>query len=240
MLAVKRGMVMKVAVFHGSPRKGNTYQATKFFCDVLSACGDVQFTEFFLPAAVPKFCTGCQLCFSHANDKCPHAEYVAPVLEAILAADALIFATPHHGVSAMSSGMKNMLDHLDFLTFVVAPRKELFSKKAFVITTGTGSVAAIKPIEKGLRNWGVNRVYTMGLRMFIDKWDRLAPTKQARFEKKLQRAARKFYRARKGVPYISTILMFYMSKMIMKKYVGQGAYPYEHWRENGYFTKRPF
>jgi len=28
--------------------------------------------------------------------------------------------------------------------------------------------------------------------------------------------------------------------IIMKKYIGEGNYPYENWKEKGYFNKRPF
>ncbi|MDR1663760.1 MAG: NAD(P)H-dependent oxidoreductase [Clostridiales bacterium] len=33
---------LRVAVFHGSPRKGNTYRVTKIFMEELSNCGEVQ------------------------------------------------------------------------------------------------------------------------------------------------------------------------------------------------------
>ena len=231
---------MKVVVFHGSPRKGNTYKATQIFCNALSTYEEVYFEDYFLQSAIPQLCTGCQLCFSNPNEKCPHAEYIVPLLDTILAADALIFTTPHHGASSMSSGMKNLLDHLDFLTFVVAPRKELFSKKALIITTGSGSTAAMKPIKKCLKNWGLNRVYAIGFRMFTDKWEKLSAKKQTHFENRLQRMAHKFYHSRKKPPYISTLFMFNISKMILKKYIGKGTYPYEYWRENGYFENSPF
>ena len=231
---------MKFAVFHGSPRKGNTYKATKIFLDELSSCGNAQITEFFLPKSMPEFCTGCQLCLSGPYEKCPHSQYVIPILEEILNADALIFTTPHFGACDMSACMKNLLDHLDFLTLTVSPRAELFKKKAFIITTATGSVAAIKPIKKYLENWGVNRVYCLGIRMFIDKWDKMPEVKQVKIEKRLRVAASKFYNAPKRLPKISTIFMYHISKFILKKYVGEGAYPYEYWKENGYFDKRPF
>jgi len=231
---------MKIAVFHGSPRKGNTYKATKIFMDELSKCGDVQYSEFFLPKAIPEFCIGCQLCLGNPHERCPHSQYIAPILKAILDADALIFTTPHYGACSMSSCMKNLLDHLDFLTLTVAPRTELFHKKAFIISTATGSTAAIKPIKKYLKNWGVNRVYSLGFRMFIDKWEMMPEKKQVRFKKKLIRSADKFYNASKKPPYIATVFMYHMSKFIIKKYIGKGAYPYEFWREKGYFIKRPF
>jgi len=230
---------MKVTVFHGSPRKGNTYRAARIFMDGLTACGDVEFTEFFLPKDLPAFCTGCQLCLGNPNDKCPHSQYTAPLLEAILQADALIFTAPNYACT-MSAAMKNLLDHLDFLTMTVAPRKEIFLKKAFILTTGAGSAAAVKPIKKFLKNWGINRIYSLGLRMFTDKWDNMREKRRAKFEKSLRRAACRFYKAKKRRPYVSTVFMYRMNRFILKKYIGEGNYPYEYWKEHGYFKKRPF
>jgi multimeric flavodoxin WrbA len=231
---------MTIAVFHGSPRKGNTYKATKLFMSELSKFGDVQYTEFFLPEAMPEFCTGCQLCLGGPQENCPHSQYVTPILNTIISADALIFTTPHYGACSMSSCMKNLLDHLDFLTLNIAPRKEVFHKKAFIITTGAGSSAAIKPIKKYLKNWGVNRVYTVGFKMFIDQWSKMPEVKQIKFKGMICKAARRFYYSQKRMPYSSTLFMFYLSKFILKKYVGEDGYPYKYWKDNGYFEKRPF
>ena len=230
---------MKIAVFHGSPRKGNTYKATQIFFDQIKKRGDAHITEFFLPQALPEFCTGCQLCFGNSHEVCPHAGYVAPILEAVLQADALVFATPHHGVSSMSAGMKNLLDHLGFLALTVTPRSEMFDKKAFVITTGTGSASASRPIVKGLKYKGVNRVYALSIRMFTHKWDLMPPVKQARCEKTLRRAADRFAAVQKGRAYLSTIGMYYITKFVLKRYIGAEGYPYRYWEEQGFFAKRP-
>ena len=231
---------MNIAVFHGSPRKGNTYKATSFFMHELSQKPDIKFTEFFFPDSLPEFCTGCQLCLGNPHEKCPHSQYVTPIYDAIIGADALIFTTPHYGACSTSSCMKNLLDHLDFLTLTVSPRAELFSKKAFIITTGSGSVAAIKPIAKYLKNWGINRVKSFGIRMLTNEWQNMPGKKQDAYEKKLRKKANAFYRLKKGAPHISTVFAYYMSVFILKKYMGAGAYPYEYWKERGYFTKRPF
>ena len=58
----------------------------------------------------------------------------------------------------MTGSMKNLLDHLDFFTLTVSPRKEMFRKKAFILTTATGSTAAVGQIKKYLKSWGINRV----------------------------------------------------------------------------------
>lgn len=231
---------MKVALFHGSPRRGNTFKATSIFLDALREDGDVECAEFFLPSALPVFCTGCQRCLAGPRESCPHDEYVAPIYEAIIAADALIFTTPHFGGCDMSAGMKNLLDHLDFFTLNVAPRAEMFKKRAFIITTATGSTAAIKPIKKFLKNWGLNRVYSIGLRMFTDKWNELTNSRRDSFERRLRAGARKFYSTPIMRPYLSTVFMYHMSIFILKKYVGEGTYPYRYWEKNGFFLKRPF
>ena len=231
---------MNTAVFHGSPRKGNTYKAVKIFMDELTKQGDVSFTEFFFPASLPEFCTGCQICLGNPHEKCPHSSYTSPILEAVINSDALIFATPHYGASGMTSCMKNLLDHLDFLTLNVFAQKEMFAKKAFIITTGAGSAAAVKPIKKCLINWGVNRVHSLSIRMFTDKWNKMPESKQAGHEKKLRAAASGFYNAKKKRPYISAVFMYHMSKFILKRYAGEDTAPYRHWQDKGYFKKRPF
>lgn len=231
---------MNLVIFHGSPRKGNTYRATGIFLDELKKQGDIRLTEFYLPKALPVFCTGCQMCLSGSHEKCPHAQHVEPILTAILKADALVFTTPHYGACSMSAGMKSLLDHLDFLTMNVAPREELFRMKAFILTTATGSAAAIKPIRSYLVNWGVNRVDTLGIRMYIDKWDKMPEKKRAEIERKLRKKARRFYALSVGHAPVTSIFMYYIFKMILRRYVGEDAYPYQYWKEKGYFKKRPF
>ena len=193
-----------------------------------------------MPDALPAFCTGCTLCLSGLYEKCPNAQHTIPILDEIIKSDALIFATPHYGACSMPGSMKNFLDHFDYLVLNVSPRAEMFDKKAFVITTGAGSAAAIKPIKTVLKHWGVNRVMSLGLRMFTNLWKKMPQSKQEKCEKSLRHSARKFYKTRKGRPYLFTIFFYHISKFIIKRYVGEGNFAYENWKEKGYFNKRPF
>jgi multimeric flavodoxin WrbA len=186
------------------------------------------------------FCKGCTLCFSGKRDKCPSEQYVTPILDAIIEADALVFATPHYGACSMSGAMKTLLDHLDFLVLNVTPRTEIFKKKAFIITTAAGSTAAAKPIKSFLKHWGINRVYSLSFRILTDKWEKMTEAKQAKFEKYLRQSAGRFFRVKVKRPYLSTVFYYHISKFIIKKYVGEGNYPFEYWKEHGFFKKRPF
>ena len=230
---------MDVTVFHGSPRKGNTYAATTVFTEELKKLGDVNITEFYLPKAMPEFCTGCQKCLGNHYSSCPHSQYVEPVLASIIKSEALIFATPHFACN-MSGAMKNLLDHLDFLTMNIAPRKEIFQKRAFIITTGSGSAAAKKLIKRFLLNWGINRVYSIGIRMFTNKWDKMPIKKQKRINHQIRKAAKRFFKAKVKYPRLSSVFMYHAFKFIIRRYIGEGSYPYEYWTEQGYFAKRPF
>ena len=180
------------------------------------------------------------MCLGNPREKCPHSAYIDPIYQAIMEADALVLTTPHYGASSMTGGMKNLLDHLDFFTLTVSPRKEMFGKKAFILTTGTGSTAAIAPIKKCIKNWGINRVSSVGIRMFTDKWNDMSVGKQKKQEKRLQKAAQSFYFMKKKRPYTSSVFMYYLNRFIIKKFVGEGNYPFEYWKENGYFDKCPF
>jgi multimeric flavodoxin WrbA len=231
---------MRVTVFHGSPRKGNTYHSTKIFLDELARNGDVEYIEFFMPKDLPVFCTGCTLCLGGLREKCPNAEYVNPIFDAVINADALVFSTPHYGACSMPASMKTLLDHLDFLVLNASPRDEIFSKKAFVLSTSAGTTATIKPIKKLLLHWGVNRVHSLGIRLFTDKWDMMSKKKQAKHERNLRRSANRFYQAKRGRPCVSTVFFYHMSRFILKRYVGEGNAPYELWKERGYFDRRPF
>jgi len=208
--------------------------------DELAKCGDISLMEFFLPQDLPAFCTGCTLCLGGLNEKCPNTQYVTPIIDAIINADALVFTTPHYGACSMSGAMKNLIDHIDFLVLGTAPREEMFDKKAFIITTSSGTTAAIKPIKNFLRHCGINRVRSLGLRLLTNKWDKMPQRKQARYEKSLRKAARKFYDTKKGRPYLYSIIWYHIFKFVLKNYVGKDDYAYKLWEEKGYFKKRPF
>lgn len=228
---------MKIAVVHGSPRKGNTYLAARKFLAALAKRGEVEASEFFLPKDMPKFCRGCATCVMQGEEKCPHAQYSQPILSAMLAADALLFTTPVY-VMSTSGIQKNLLDHFPFLFINHRPRPEFFGKKAFVLSTtvGAGLQSAMKPIATCLKFWGVNRVYRKGFRIFALNWDEMPKEKQEKYDRQIDRCAEKFRRAvlkGPGAPYPFTRFFYAMSRWMIKK--GMAApLDREYWRAQGW------
>ncbi|MDR0840057.1 MAG: NAD(P)H-dependent oxidoreductase [Christensenellaceae bacterium] len=235
---------MKIAVIHGSPRKGNTYKALTLFKDALAGEGDVSFVEFTLPQDLPEFCRGCMSCFLNGEETCPHAAYTLPIAKAMLEADALVFTTPVFALQT-SGGMKNFLDHYAHMFIVHRAKKEMFGKKAFILATtlGAGTGAALRTIATSLKFWGVNRIYTRGLALH-GMWADLPPSKQAKLKSKIQAAAKAFNNevrgGKKRPPYLLTWGMFYMSRMMMRTYDEASSLDKRYWLENNWFKSTPF
>ena len=238
---------MKIVVVHGSPRKGNTFKATEFFKDEMRKQGPIEFVDFFLPKDLPEFCCGCMNCFLRGEEKCPHADQTLPILEQMVSADALIFTTPVFALS-LSGCMKSFLDHFAYIFIVHRARSEMFTKKAFIIssTVGAGTKAAMKTISTSLKYWGLNRVYTYSFATFGDEWDNMNATKKVKFESQLKKKAVMFYKevasGKRHSPYLLIRTMFLISKFIIKKYTDDSSLDKKYWIEKGWYdgTNTPF
>jgi len=241
---------MKVVVFNGSPRKGNTYAATQIIKNEMMACGDVKFIEYFLPNDLPEFCKGCFLCLSENEQLCPHSKYTLPILENLLDSDALIFATPVY-VLQTTGAVKAFFDHYSWMFIVHRAHPEMFRKKAFVpsTTAGAGTKTAMKTITTNLKFWGINRIYSSGFAMRAINWETVKPKRREKFERRLRKSARRFFRetasGKKHSPYLLTRLMFYIRRGMLKKDLASqsdesAVADIRHWQEQGWFNKNPF
>jgi len=119
---------MKITIINGSSRKGNTYAVTQIFKNEMTACGEVKFTEFYLPQDMPMFCIGCASCFDKGEQTCPNAEYTMPIFESLLGADAVIITTPVYVMQA-AGAVTAFLNHSGFLSLVHRPHRECSAKR---------------------------------------------------------------------------------------------------------------
>jgi len=236
---------MKITIINGSPRKGNTYAATQIFKNEMATCGEVIFAEFFLPQDMPQFCIGCMSCFDKGENTCPHSEYTLAILESILGADAIIFTTPVYVVQT-TGAVKAFLDHYGFLFIGHRPHLEMFGKKAFVISTtaAAGTKEAIKTIVTSLKFWGINRIYSLGFIMRAESWGTIKPKRKVKFESKLKKSARRFYKevasGKKRRPYLFTRMMYTVCRIMIKGYDETTSLDKRYWMEKGLFGKSPF
>jgi len=210
--------------------------------DEMAACGSVEFREIFLPRDFPHFCLGCRICFSKGEEFCPHAEHLIPARDALLAADGLILTSPVFVLSA-SGGMKAFLDHFGTLFAVHRPRREMFGKKAMILSTtaGVGLRAARRMIASSLKSWCVNRVYFLGLRLLYSDAGRMSDRRKRAHQRRIRRSARKFYvevasgKKRRPTMYARTIFGF--TKRRLARHDETESLDKRYWLENGLFER---
>ncbi len=231
---------MKIAVIHGSPRRGNTYALARRVMDRLSERGNFEFSEFFLPKDMPAFCTGCMNCFMKGEQLCPHRKYIEPILDKMLEADGLILGSPSY-VLQVSGGMKAFLDHLGYIFLPHRPRPEMLQKKALIISTtaGAGTGSAMKTMATSLRFWGVPKILKLGVAMRALDFGEMKPSAREKAFARTDRAANAFYRTltsgrRYGYSlYIRAMAAFV--KLLIRSYP-EGNLDREYWKEQGWLT----
>lgn len=237
---------MKIAIFNGSDKKGCTWNLKNMFMDSLGNGHEV--VEFFMPKDLPVFCKGCATCALKGVEFCPNREYLIPIRKAIEEADLLVFTSPVY-VFHITGALKNLLDHLFPYWMPHRPEAVMMSKQAVVITDclGMGNKSTAKTINHSLDYWGVGRRYNLGFKLMgTIFWDEVTEKRKAKFEKKIDKTAKKVLQKSENVKPRFKIKMlfrvFTMSqKIISKKYNTYDGLDYKHWKANGWLDgKKPW
>jgi len=234
---------MKITVINGTEKHGVTFRLKETFLDSLRAMADI--TEFYLPKDCPGFCIGCTTCFLDDEHKCKDAEYIQRIEKAMLSADLLLFTSPAYVFHA-TGAMKAMLDHFGYRWMPHRPAKELFGKRAVIITQclGAGSKSAAKDIKDSLSWWGISDIKVLNFRLFGDiNWEKLSEKKKKKMTEKIDGIAAKVKSIDLTKPSrtrLSTRFKFYMVRM-MQTGLGKADPEYtdfKYWKANGWIDKK--
>ena len=230
---------MKITVINGTEKQGVTFRLKEVFLGRFR--GDAEITEFFLPRDCPDCCTGCTACFRKEERLCRDAEYVQKLEKAMLEADLLVFTSPAYVFHA-TGAMKTMLDHFGYRWMPHRPAKQMFGKRAVIITQclGAGGKSAAKDIRDSLSWWGVSKIKVCTFRLMSEiQWDKIADKKKASMTKKLVKAAEQMRRidySRPACTKVTTKLKFYAVRMLQKNLGKQNPEytDYRYWKDNGW------
>ena len=230
---------MKIVLIHGQYHKGSTYHIGRMLAEKVTS--EKEIAEFFLPKDLNRFCLGCYKCIE-VDQHCPFYEEKKKIMDAVEAADLLIFTTPTYCLRA-SAPMKSFLD----LTFTYwmshRPRACMFRKRAIVVSTaaGTGAKSATKDISTALFYWGVPYIKSIGVALQAMNWEMVSEKKKEKLEKITTKLAKKLSNTKEPFVGLKTRFIFFvMSKM---QSGGMGSSPIEktYWQENGWLDKnRPW
>jgi multimeric flavodoxin WrbA len=234
---------MKITVINGTEKKGVTYKLKEIFLEQFRDRAEI--TEFYLPKDGPGFCTGCTACFMEKQNLCKDAEKVQKIEKALLEADLLVFTSPAY-VFHTTGAMKAMLDHFGYRWMPHRPAKEMFGKRAVIITQclGAGGRSAAKDIKDSLSWWGISNIKICSFRLMSDiHWEKISEKKRRQMTAKIEDVAEKVNRidftkpARTG---LVTKFKFYAVRM-MQTGLGK-ADPeytdYKYWKSNGWIDKK--
>ena len=230
---------MKVVLIHGQNHLGSSCNIGRMLASRISS-PDEQ-TEFFLPMDLNHFCTGCYRCLEDEK-ACPFYSEKKIILDAMEAAEVLIFTTPTYCMHA-SAPMKSFLD-LTFTNWMVhRPKASMFHKRAVILSTaaGTGMKSAVKDIKTALIYWGIPEIYTFGAAVQATGWDKVTAQKKSLIENKLSRIAKKLSAQHEPAVGIRTRFLFGMMRKMQAAGWGSSPAEKQYWEEQGWLGKaRPW
>ena len=230
---------MKVVLIHGQNHRGTSCHMGRILADKLASPGEQ--TEFFLPKDLNHFCTGCYRCLSR-EEACPFYDEKKVILDAVEAADLLIFTTPVYCMHA-SAPMKSFLD-LTFTNWMVhRPKASMFRKKAVILSSasGTGMRSAIRDVKTTLVYWGIPEIYTYGTAVQAIGWDQVSEQKKSLIENRLHGMAGKLSRRRQPAVGFKTRFLFAMMRKMQAAGWGSSPEEKEYWQQMGWLgSARPW
>lgn len=222
---------MNIVAIHGQTHKGSTYQIAKILIDKLSDT-KTTLTEFFLPAALPYFCTGCAQCIIKGEPFCPHYMAVKPIAEALEAADLIILTSPVY-VYHITGQMKACLDHFAYRWMIHRPHPSMFTKQAVCISTaaGAGMKSANKDLIDSLMYWGIGQIHTYGAAVRAISWDHVSDKQKKQIAKSMERLAAQLKRRNfQTTPSFKTKILFYSMRSFVKN-ISKNKIDVDYWKE---------
>lgn len=230
---------MNIVIINGQNHKGSTYHIGRSIADKIE--GENEITEFFLPRDLEHFCLGCYKCIEDVA-ACPFYSEKKVMIDAVEAADILIFTTPTYCLH-VSAPLKAFIDLTFDMWMVHRPLLSMFGKKAVIVSTSAGSPpkSAMKDVQDALFFWGVPQIIKYGLAVQASGWDNVSAEKKAKIEKDTAAIAKKLSSGKKPSVGIKTRFMFGMMGMMHKKGWNSSPVETEYWREKGWLDgKKPW
>ena len=237
---------MKITVINGTPKKGITYKLKEVFLEQFRNYAEI--TEFYLPDDGPGFCVGCIQCFGKGEKFCKDAEKVQKIEKAMLEADLLVFTSPSYVMHA-TGAMKTLLDHFGYRWMPHRPAKEMFGKRAVIITQalGAGETSTAKDIKDSLSWWGISSIRTCHIKLMSDVvWERIPEKKRDKMTRSVTSCAMKLARTDFSKPAHTNLITKAKFYIVRSMQTGLGKdnpeyTDFKYWKANGWLDKvRPW
>lgn len=142
----------KIVAIVGSPRAGDTYHTVQAVGEKLKALCECDFECIELKDADIQPCRGCLTCVAQGEELCPLRDDMADIMQKMLSADGIIFATPVYSLQ-ISGQMKLFIDRIAYIFH----RPCLFDKAflGIAVQAINGQKDALAYLNKIAHQWGL-------------------------------------------------------------------------------------
>jgi multimeric flavodoxin WrbA len=216
---------MKILLFNGSPRNGNTY---KILLAIENSLKEKKYVTEFVNIKDFEInnCKGCYKCILEGNQNCPLKDDVNKIWGKFILADGIVLGVPVFALG-IPGRMKNFMDRIAYN----AHRPAFLNKPAIAISTTAGM--GTEKVKKQLEWFNIAGLNIVGFKGFLTY-----PTgvnrknTQEKIEKSLEKLAEKLDKRLKRKttknPTLIQLIQFYGLKMnaIYGKQVYKADYEY--------------
>ncbi len=237
---------MKITVINGTEKHGVTYKLKEQFLENFRSIAEI--TEYYLPKDCPNFCLGCTNCFMNGESTCKDYSYIKTIENSLLQADLIVVTSPAYVMHA-TGAMKALLDHFGYRWMPHRPAKEMFGKRAVIITQclGAGAKSTAEDIKHSLSWWGISKIGVFSGSLMSDIiWDKIPEKKRSKLTKGINKLANKFMKIDYSSPArtkFTVKVKFAFCRIIQKNVRKNGvtSIDSEYWFNNGWLNKnRPW
>lgn len=222
----------------GSPRRRVlTHLATRRFLDNLTMFGDVQSEMAFLSDFEIEPCTGCKRCFLRGEEFCPHHDNRDLLIQKMLDADGVVFATPNYSFQ-ISGQMKSFLDRLGFIFHRPCFHGKVFSSIVAQGIYGGGNVV------KYLGFVGAGLGFNVVKGSCITALEPMSSKERLQMEKTIDHHSARFHKGLLKpdfpVPSFFQLLGFRLGRTSIKLTLGEDKRDHTYYRDHGWFESDYF
>lgn len=226
-------MSKKIVVFHGSPRRKETYTFVKQFEERLAELGSVEVEHVLLKDHNIQLCRGCFACLTRGEEFCPLKDDIPALVDKMRGADGVVFATPNYSLQ-VTAIMKNLLDRCAFIFH----RPAMFHKVSIALVTQgvIGGAKIVSYLSEVCGYWGFivvkGSVATTIRPLTVNEEKKVAAV--------AVQAAERFRAALHGdlspIPSFFRIAIFRISRAMHRFWQDEDSCDYRYFRDNGWFT----
>jgi multimeric flavodoxin WrbA len=220
---------MKIVAVCGSPHKGSCYSVLS---TIAEDHPEVEYRLLMLGELNFGQCKGCYACIARGEDKCPLKDDRDLVVNEMLAADGVIFASPVY-VNHISALMKCFIDRIGYESH----RPRFFGKQAMVMAVcgGFGADKAAGYMSDILSTFGYNVAASLELQAST-KSDRERANNRKQADAAFEELVAAIQSGARKPPSVTQVVMFNLFKAISSAYPDKFSADHRYYQgKNGYY-----